>query len=160
MRNKKSKSVRRSRVRSKSLKKSSRKRKNIKTSDVLSYVTKKFSLNKSNKSHQLGGRKQLYKDSKKVKELTNKDFDVNNKLKNISKPGIVMMYADWCPHCNNPDTILMWNKLGSMMDEQNGWVGAFNCADEFNSKIASNLKVEGYPTIMFVDKTGEFYNRI
>jgi hypothetical protein len=68
-----------------------------------------------------------------------------------------MMYADWCPHCSNPETRGMWGKLGNMMDKDSGYVAAFNCADEENGNksLASKLNIRGYPTVLTVLPSGQ-----
>lgn len=110
------------------------------------------------KIKQLGGNPTFYTDVYGVKELTSKDFK-NNKINNktlMNKPGMMMFYADWCPHCSNDETRSAWGKLGRMMDPQDGWVGAMNCADKTNgnNQIATRLGITGYPTIKFINKNG------
>ena len=98
---------------------------------------------------------QLYKDMPYVRELVAKDFLKNNNVSNSQDRGIVIFYAHWCPHCNNPHFINMMNALGKRLKEKetNHSIYAFNCADNIEQeKIASNLDVMGFPTIKYISR--------
>ena len=96
----------------------------------------------------------LYAGKPYVRELTGKDFS-NNKIdvKNNNDRGIVIFYAHWCPHCNNPYFIDMMNALGERLKKKqtNHSINAFNCAENNNhEKISSNLGINGFPTIKYI----------
>ena len=125
--------------------------------------TNRRSTKRSNRK-QSGGRPKLYEnddenDVNKVIELTKLNFD--DKLDGLRQvpntPGIVMMYADWCPHCNSEETINAWKKLGKMTDPKHGYVAAMNCAEEENAPFARRHGVNSYPTILFIKPDGTFY---
>ena len=118
---------------------------------------KKRSTNKK-KVFQRGGNPMFYDNSPGIIELSAADFNDNRVMHSKTKgiPGIMMVYADWCPHCSNSDTQDAWKKLGTMVSSSSGWVGALNGADRENGndKIMSNLGVKGFPSILFVQKNG------
>ena len=99
----------------------------------------------------------FYSDVPNVIELSRDDFsDTHIKHpETLNKPGIVMMYADWCPHCSNPQTRGMWGKLGSMLGKESGWVGAMNCANDQNKELSKKLGINGYPTVLLVLPNGQ-----
>lgn len=109
---------------------------------------------------QQGGRPKLYaQNAANVIELSSIDFE-KDAIKNMitkRRPGIVMMYADWCPHCNNEETIKAWKKLSTLVDQKNGYVAAMNCADEQNTELAKRLGIKAYPTVLFVAPEGTLY---
>lgn len=112
---------------------------------------------RTRKRKQKGGTtKTFYSDVPNVIELSRDDFSNTNikHPKTLNKPGIVMMYADWCPHCSNPQTREMWSKLGSMVEKNSGWVGAMNCANEKNKSLSNELGIRGYPSILMVLPNG------
>ena len=145
-------------------KRKTRKKSKRKTRKHSTRKPRKSSKRKTRKTHkkrkQKGGNPTFYGDSRGITELDSSHFqgETLNHPQLKGKPGIVMMYADWCPHCSNPETTGMWKKMGSMVDSQLGWVGAFNCADEANGnkELSRKLGVQGYPTLMFVSKEGQF----
>ena len=113
---------------------------------------------KKSSRKQLGGRDKFYDDVDDVIELSGDDFKSLHQSHPITKgkPGMVMMYADWCPHCSNPQTRGMWSKMGKMVDNNSGWVGAMNCAEESNGNktFADSIGIRGFPTVMLVTDKG------
>ena len=67
------------------------------------------------------------------------------------KMGLIMFYADWCPHCSSDETVGFWTELSQ---ELKGLmpIGAFNCNN--HKKTATELGISGFPTIMFVNYDG------
>lgn len=102
---------------------------------------------------------QFYAKNPHIRELTPDDFNDNNQITDVQmRPGIVMFYADWCPHCNSEETQKYWNDTGLRIDSKNGWVGAMNCANEMNKPISQKIGINAFPTILFVDKLGNVIN--
>jgi thiol-disulfide isomerase/thioredoxin len=102
---------------------------------------------------------QFYAKNPHIRELTPDDFNNNNQITDVQmRPGIVMFYADWCPHCNSEETQKYWNDTGLRIDSKNGWVGAMNCATEMNKPISQKIGINAFPTILFVDKLGNVIN--
>ena len=100
----------------------------------------------------------LYENST-VLELKTTDFS-SDKSK-VSHPdfkngGFVMFYADWCPHCKNPDTVNMWKQFGGVLKGVLP-VGAVNGADDKNvePKILEKIGVSGFPTIKVINAGGK-----
>lgn len=103
--------------------------------------------------------KNLYAGTKAVKTLNGlKDFQLLNRGNGYEvqftnpmftgKNGIVLFYADWCPHCVNmtEDMIQFAERVQNVFP-----VGALNAADKDNSEIAKYYGVTGYPTIKYLD---------
>lgn len=99
----------------------------------------------------------FYTNSRYVKELNGGDFsgDTITHPDFRGKPGIVMFYADWCPHCSNASTRNMWNDLGDFCYPDVA-VGAMNCNDNFhgNGDVAQDIGVRGYPSIAYINIDG------
>jgi len=99
----------------------------------------------------------FYEKSRYVKELNGDDFnnDVVTNRYFQGKPGLVMFYADWCPHCSNPTTRKMWNEIGYFCSPDVA-VGAMNCNDKFrgNDLSARLIGVSGYPSIAYINSDG------
>lgn len=100
--------------------------------------------------------KYFYKDSI-IKELKGNDFVggsvTHSSFKN--KPGLIMWYADWCPHCSNQETIKMWKDVGTFCDPDLV-VGAVNCANESNGSkaVSEMIGIQGFPSITYVNVDG------
>ena len=96
----------------------------------------------------------FYENSEFVIELNADDFDGTrlNHSKFNGRPGLVMWYADWCPHCSNPSTIKTWEGIGDFCYPDVS-VGAINCADKFyeNDVLSSRVGIQGYPSITYVN---------
>ena len=100
---------------------------------------------------------QFYANSKFVVELKADDFD-ENKVINQSFdgiPGLIMWYADWCPHCSSVETQRLWNYIAEFCSPD-VCVGAVNCNDSFNGndELAQSLNINGYPSITYVNVDG------
>jgi len=63
------------------------------------------------------------------------------------KPGFIMFYANWCPHCT--DMVIPWSALHKKYGRSKFSVHAIDCAstDAKNQEICSKFGVTGYPTI-------------
>lgn len=98
--------------------------------------------------------KAFYSNSKHVQELNSGDFN-GEILKMNGAPGLIMWYADWCPHCSNKDTINLWNDIGDFCYPDVN-VAAINCNNSFygNNEVARRIGISGYPTITYVNADG------
>lgn len=136
-------------------------RKNHRKIKWKNHQTSKTSLKPSNHLIQYGGVPvQFYAKNPHIRELTSDDFNGNNQIIDVQKrPGIVMFYADWCPHCKSEETQKYWNDTGLRIDSQNGWVGAMNCANDMNKPISQKIGINAFPTILFVDEQGNIINK-
>lgn len=104
------------------------------------------------------GHKKLYKGTN-VKELSSlKDFQILNSGEGYDiqftnpmfsgKNGLVLFYADWCPHCVNmvDDFVALANRTQNLFP-----IGAINVADKENSILGQYFNITGYPTIKYLD---------
>lgn len=83
--------------------------------------------------------------------ISNPNVSIKNRINN-NKPGMLLIYADWCIHCQRFKPV--FNKIHSRIGS------SFVCAsisdDELknDSKLTESLNVRGYPTIKFFDQDG------
>lgn len=93
-----------------------------------------------------------------MKELMSNDFSIknsklyvnNNKMGN--KPGMLLIWAEWCPHCHSflPTFKELSKKLGK----------DFVCASiehgqfKDNRSLSSSLDFKYFPTLKFFDQSG------
>lgn len=86
-------------------------------------------------------------------ELTPANFDLAaKKYKNMNnKPGLIMFYAHWCPHCTT--MVDTWKQLNK--SQPNHTVRAIDCALDANAAVGKALGISGYPTIKKVDASGK-----
>lgn len=85
-------------------------------------------------------------------ELEASDFS-NGKPKSGER-GLYLFYADWCPHCYDPNFVSLWKQLHEDLKRKGVTVKSLNCADEKNASVCSTVGVEGFPTIMKLGSTG------
>lgn len=102
--------------------------------------------------------KLIYDKSPNVQEMLPKDFKVINLKKNIkpkyNQPNLIVFYAHWCPHCNNPRIVKLIETLADVLPKKsNVKVSAFNCDyNETHRDIANNIGITGFPTIRYYNK--------
>jgi thioredoxin-like negative regulator of GroEL len=93
-----------------------------------------------------------------MKELFNQDIYINNNkayIKNINKPGMLLVWAEWCPHCINFKPVYkelsnrLTNKFPCMSIEE----------QQINGSVQRALNVSSYPSIYFFDKNGKVIDR-
>lgn len=91
-------------------------------------------------------------DKTKVKELTNKDYKIENDTVTIKKnkqKGLVVFYYHWCGYCNiiAPDLIKLANKKDIS-------VYAIHGENPKNKKVFEKLEIQGVPHIRLVKSNG------
>lgn len=89
------------------------------------------------------------------KELHSNSFNIRgNKvfIKNVSKPGMLLIYATWCVHCT---------KFKPTFEEISAQLGMdFTCSQIESEQLKNDdnlshaLDFSGFPTIKFHDQTG------
>jgi thioredoxin-like negative regulator of GroEL len=104
----------------------------------------------------------LYDDS--VIKLYDDDFDfsssqiklTNKQFKN--KDGYVMIYAPWCPNCQNK--VEFWSYLGNQLNHnpqykaENFRIGVVNSEDPSASQIVRHLQVNAIPRFVHISSGG------
>lgn len=89
----------------------------------------------------------LFKNNKNLKNLSEKDFD-GKKIKNVKTGGILLVFAQWCIHCQNLKPI--WNNLSKVK----GNVEMFIIDEAKNKNLIQTLGVKSFPSIFKVLKNG------
>ena len=76
------------------------------------------------------------------------------KLKNkTGEPGMLLIHANWCGHCQTFKPV--YAKLDSTLNSKGTTFPLFMIEDQvITKKLAAALNVRGYPTIKFVDQSG------
>lgn len=88
---------------------------------------------------------------------TNTKTNPNNR----SYDGLIVFYAPWCPHCNNPEFMNVIKNMAKMLHPNGGRVCAYNATDERNEDVAKYIGINSFPTIKYFDKKGKMtdYNQ-
>lgn len=70
------------------------------------------------------------------------------------KSGIVLFYANWCPHCHTVMPVM--NELAEKINQEKKMndmmVGAIDCATPENDDLSDEMGIQGYPTIKIYNK--------
>jgi thioredoxin-like negative regulator of GroEL len=120
-------------------------------------IKRKKSAHRHRSRNKRGGatEKFFYKGDRYVKELTPQNIVGGKKIQKAGfgqgKPGLVMWYADWCPHCSNQQTQQFWKDCGKRCGDHAN-IAAMNCAQY--PTVSQSVGISGYPTITFVDQAG------
>jgi thiol-disulfide isomerase/thioredoxin len=90
-------------------------------------------------------------------KLSQKDFTMTKNgvyiNKNLKSPGMILIYANWCGHCQRfkPTFNQLYRQLGT----------DFHCMSLEDTELKGNanlnqaLNIQGYPTIKFFDQKGK-----
>ena len=72
-------------------------------------------------------------------------------IKGVSQPGILLVWASWCGHCNRFKPVYneLAQKLGAGFE-----VLALEDTQIANANVTNAIGVQGFPTIKFVDAFG------
>jgi thiol-disulfide isomerase/thioredoxin len=90
---------------------------------------------------------------------TDDDFTIENgsvKLKNEDgkrKGAFVAFYAPWCGYCKM--LAPAWNGYAEQLNNSSVQFLAVDCTNSKCDKVASALNIEGYPSVKFVEPSGE-----
>lgn len=93
-----------------------------------------------------------------MKELLNQDIYVNGNsayIKNVNKAGMLLVWAEWCPHCINFKPVYkelsnrLTNKFPCMAIEE----------QQMDGKTQRALNVSSYPSVYFFDKNGKVVDK-
>jgi thiol-disulfide isomerase/thioredoxin len=90
---------------------------------------------------------------------TDDDFTIENgsvKLKNEDgnrKGAFVAFYAPWCGYCKM--LAPAWNGYAEQLNNSSVQFLAVDCTNNKCNKVASALNIEAYPTVKFVEASGE-----
>lgn len=70
------------------------------------------------------------------------------------KSGIVLFYANWCPHCHTVMPIMneLAEKINNEKTMNDMMVGAIDCATPENDDLSDEMGIQGYPTIKIYDR--------
>jgi thiol-disulfide isomerase/thioredoxin len=69
-------------------------------------------------------------------------------------PGILLIWADWCPHCHN--FLPIYNDLYSTLKNSNFTVSQIEHKELVeNPRLSTALDFQYFPTIKFFDQTGK-----
>jgi protein disulfide-isomerase A6 len=100
----------------------------------------------------------LFRKNSSVIELTSGNFDKRTKkvihpLLDKGSKGLVMFSASWCGHCQRtaPELEKVADCLGTSFP-----VFYFDC-EKYPEFARSVMKIEGYPTLKFIDRNGSLY---
>lgn len=82
--------------------------------------------------------------------LSAKDFNGKNVQKAKNTGGLLLVKADWCGHCKKLKVVL--DKLSKKLNKA---YPIFVLDADKDMGIISSLKVDGYPTVFFIDRNGD-----
>lgn len=63
------------------------------------------------------------------------------------------MYAPWCGHCKA--MAATWDEFAEKMSGQLN-VGKIDCADFQNKRFCNEMKVTGFPTLLYIGEDGTY----
>lgn len=94
------------------------------------------------------------------RKVSGKNFTINgnnevilNPRVNNKKPGMLLIYADWCPHCH--DFLPTFRQIDNSIGHSFVLVSLENADLENFPKVSSALEFNSFPTIKFFDQNGK-----
>lgn len=86
--------------------------------------------------------------------LKSDNFEVSRDnvfIKGMSKPGMLLIWADFCGHCHR--FMPTFNQIERSFG--NNFILASIESEDLSKELSDSLKVEGFPTIKFFDQYGK-----
>lgn len=68
---------------------------------------------------------------------------------------IILIYAPWCSHCNDPEWINKYKTMGKLFERNNLNTFAMNATEPKNEEWMERENINGLPTIMMANQKGE-----
>lgn len=94
----------------------------------------------------------LYKSTDGVVVLTDDNCTGAKITKGFKGPGVLKAYAVWCPHCR--DKVDDFKHLAEAFRKQKSGLVVYTIEADVNRNFARATEVEGFPTMMYVDESG------
>ena len=69
------------------------------------------------------------------------------------KPGMLLIYADWCPHCHH--FLPVFNEIDNAIGKSFSLMSVENAQLEKYDNVSNGLNIESFPTIKFFDQNGK-----
>jgi thiol-disulfide isomerase/thioredoxin len=94
-----------------------------------------------------------------TKNLKHSDFRIRgsevyiNTSKTNGQPGMLLIWAEWCGHCQNFKPV--YERINRRIGRDFSMLGIEHDQLQKNTKLQSSLNYRGYPTIQFFDRTGK-----
>lgn len=123
-------------------KKISKKDKKIVIEKIKSFHNKLMDIKRNNDPH--------FGNNTLVQTMKRENFNTDNIEGNIPrKSGVVLFYANWCPHCHS--IVPLMNDLAERVHTEPSMddmmVGAIDCATPENDNLSDDMNIQGFPTI-------------
>jgi protein disulfide-isomerase-like protein len=71
----------------------------------------------------------------------------------INGPWFIKMYAPWCGHCKSMAPT--WEEFAAKVEGKLN-VGKIDCADASNKRFCGEMKVSGFPTLLYIGEDGKY----
>ncbi len=94
----------------------------------------------------------LYKKSDGVVVLTDANFTGSKITSGFKGPGVLKAYAVWCPHCR--DKVQDFKALAKAFKEAKIGLNIYVIEADQNRQFSQACEVASFPTMMYVDQTG------
>jgi hypothetical protein len=101
----------------------------------------------------------LYKGNKDVVQLSEKNFyqKANGEIqlkdrKKFQGPGVIKVYADWCPHCRDKEECMIELAKAFKASNMGQEVYVINCPT--STPFTEAIQLQGYPTFYKCNKEG------
>lgn len=88
------------------------------------------------------------------KDITKNNFQINNNqvtIKNIQKPGMLFVHADWCGHCTR--FMPIFKEISSQIGNDFTFLAIES--KNLDDKTSRALEVKYFPTIKFFNQNGQ-----
>lgn len=68
---------------------------------------------------------------------------------------IILVYAPWCPHCNDREWQEKYSALGNFLNRNGSRAYAMNATVPANLEWTDKMNINGLPTILMANRQGE-----